>query len=76
MSSDRVCDTFDQRYDLAKHVGPRREPRILRTMEGAWGRNRHYSLIRTVLDRPWPQWSSDGIFTGLRSRSSGMPIVS
>jgi hypothetical protein len=38
MPSERVRDTFVQRYELAKHVGPKRKPRILRTTEGVWGR--------------------------------------
>jgi hypothetical protein len=38
MPSERVRDTFVQRYDLAKYVGPRLELRMLCTTEGAWGR--------------------------------------
>ncbi len=38
MPSERVRDTFVQRYDLAKYVGPRCEPWILWTTEGVWGR--------------------------------------
>jgi len=38
MPSERVRDTFDQRYDLAKHVGPRRQPGKLSTTEGVLGR--------------------------------------
>lgn len=60
MPSERVRDTFVQRYDLAKYVGPRRKPGILRTTEDAWGRKQHYSLTRIVPARPWSQWSTEG----------------
>jgi hypothetical protein len=60
MPSERVRDTFVQRYDLAKYVGPethgvrlRASARfwILCTTEGVSGRKRCQSLIRIALAR-------------------------
>jgi hypothetical protein len=61
MPSERVRDTFVQRFDLAEYVGPRLKPRILGTTEGASGRVQHLSLTRKVLARSWLKWSS-GVF--------------
>jgi len=40
------------------------------------GAYQHSSLTRSVPERSWSQWSSDGVSTGLRSRSSRVLLVS
>jgi len=60
MPSERVRDTFVQRYDLPKHVGPKLRLKILGTTEGALERLQHYALTRMVPARSWPSRSSSG----------------
>jgi len=60
MPSERVRDTFVQRYDLAEHVGSQLRLRILGTTEGVSERVQHQSLTRTVPARSWPRRSSSG----------------
>jgi hypothetical protein len=70
MPSERVRDTFVQRYDLAKHVGPKPRLRILGTTEGVSGRLQHFSLTRMVPARSWSRRSSSGTPAGLCLHSS------
>jgi hypothetical protein len=70
MPSERVRDTFVQRYDLAKYVGPKPRLRILGTTKGVSGRLQHYSLTRMVPARSWLSRSSSGIHAGLCLYSS------
>jgi hypothetical protein len=53
MPSERVRDTFVQRYDLAKHVGPKPRLRILGTTEDVSERLQRHSLTRTAPARSW-----------------------
>jgi hypothetical protein len=64
MPSERVRDTFVQRYDLAKYVGPQPRLLILGTTEDVSGRLQRYSLTRIAPARSWPRRSSSGTSAG------------